>query len=64
MVKFCEDKCAVMRAKKGKILKSDTSSKINNIKIKPIMEGETYKYLGQDENITPNGLANKEKSFI
>ena len=47
-MKFGEDKCAVMRAEKGKIINSDTPLKINNLKIKPIIEGETYKYLGQD----------------
>ena len=35
--------------------------KINNPKIKPIIEGETYKYLGQDDNITCSGPVIKER---
>ena len=54
-MKFGEDKCAVMRVEKGKIVNSDTPLKINNLRIKPIIEGETSKYLGKDESITYSG---------
>ena len=60
-MKFGEDKCAVIRAEKGKIINYDTPLKIKNLKIKPIIEGETYRYLGQDENITYSGPVNKER---
>ena len=50
-MKFGEDKCRVMRVEKGKVINSDTPFKINNLKIKPIIEGETNKYLGQDEKM-------------
>ena len=60
-MKFGEDKCAIMRVEKSKIINSDTPLKINNLKIKPIIEGETYKYLGQDENIAYSGPVNKER---
>ena len=40
-MQFGADKCAVMRVEKGKIINSDTSLKINNLKIKPMIEGET-----------------------
>ena len=50
-----------MRVEKGKIINSDTPLKINKLKIKPIIEQETYKYLGQDENITYSGPVNKER---
>ena len=59
-MKFGEDKCAVMRIKKGKIITSDTPLKINDLKVKHINEGEIYKYLGQDEN-TYSGPVNKER---
>ena len=35
--------------------------KINNPKIKPIIEGETDKYFGQDENITYSSPVKKER---
>ena len=60
-MKFGENKCAVMRIEKGKIINSEAHLKINNLKIKPIKEEETYKHLGQDENITCSGPVNKER---
>ena len=60
-MKFGEDKCTVMRVEKDNIINSDTPLKINNLKIKPIIEGVTYKYLGQDENINYSGPVNKER---
>ena len=61
-MKFDEDQCAVMRVEKGKIINSDAPLKINNLKTKPIIEGETHKYLGQDENITYSSSVNKERN--
>ena len=58
-MKIGEEKYAVMRVEKG--INFDTPLKINNFKIKPVIEGETYKYLAQDENITYSGQVNKER---
>ena len=60
-IKFGKDKCAVMRVEKSKTFNSDTPLKITNLKTKPIIKGETYKYLGQDENIAYKGRFNKER---
>ena len=59
MVKFGEEKCAVMRVENGKIINSDKSFKINNLKIKRNRR-RNLKYLGQDENFTYNDSVNKE----
>ena len=34
---------------------------MNGLKIQPIKDGESYKYLGQDENLSYNGPVNKER---
>ena len=34
---------------------------INHLTIQPVANGDSYKYLGIDENITYNGPLNKEK---
>ena len=34
---------------------------MNNLTIKPVKEGDTYKYLGIDENISYHGPINKER---
>ena len=59
-MKFGQDKCAYIRIEKGK---NTTSSAIvmNGLTIKPIQEGESYRYLGQDENIAYEGKINKER---
>lgn len=59
-MKIGEAKYAVMRVEKG--INFDTPLKINNFKIKLVIEGETYKYLAQDENITYSGQVNKERA--
>ena len=53
-MKFGEDKYTVMRAEKGKVINSDTPLKL-------IIKEETYKYLGQEENIIYSGLVNKKR---
>ena len=34
---------------------------MNNIRLNELPEGDTYKYLGQDESVGYNGQLNKEK---
>ena len=49
-MKFGQEKCAYIKIEKGK--NTTTSAiEINGLKIKPIQEGESYRYLGQDENV-------------
>ena len=49
-MKFGQDKCAYIKIQKGKNT-TTTPIEINGLTIKPIQEGESYRYLGQDENI-------------
>ena len=60
-MKFGEDKCAFIKIEKRNINSDETNIKMNNLTIKQIQEGESYKYLGQDENISYVGKVNKEK---
>ena len=57
-----EDKCAYLRTEKEKTVKSEPIE-INQLKIQPIDEGDCYRYLGIDENMSYNGMLNKEKSL-
>ena len=59
-MKFGQDKCAYIKIEKG----NNTTTaliEINGLTIKPIQEGESYRYLGQDENIAYKGTINKER---
>ena len=58
-MKFGQDKCAYIKIEKGKNT-TTTPIEINGLTIKPIQEGESYRYLGQDENIAYEGTVNKE----
>ena len=59
-MKFGQEKCAYIKIEKGK--NTTTSAiEINGLKIKPIQEGESYRYLGQDENVAYEGTINKER---
>ena len=60
-MKFGESKCAYLKIQKGLIKQSAQNPEINNVCIKPIKEGESYKYLGQDENLRYVGSLNKER---
>ena len=44
---------------KGKIVESHEVIVINGVTIKPLKDGDSYKYLGQDENIGYVGPLNK-----
>ena len=59
-MKFGQEKCAYIKIEKGK--NTTTSAiEINGLKIKPIQEGESYRYLGQEENVAYEGTINKER---
>ena len=59
-MKFGEKKCAFLQIEKG-IIKKSSPLNINHLTIQPVADGDSYKYLGIDENITYNGPLNKEK---
>ena len=59
-MKFGQDKCAYIKIEKGKNT-TTTPIEINGLTIKPIQEGESCWYLGQDENIAYKGTINKER---
>ena len=56
-MKSGECKCAYL-----KIKQSVQNLEINNVCIKPIKEGESYKYLEQDENLGYVGSLNKKRT--
>ena len=58
---FGIDKCAYMKVVKGKQVSNLQSLEMNDTVMQPIEEGDTYKYLGQDENINFDGPINKER---
>ena len=60
-MKFGADKCAVLHIHKGKIVKEQEPISINGLTITPLCEGDSYKYLGIDENISYDGPLNKER---
>ena len=59
-MKFGQDKCAYIKTEKGKNT-TTTPIEINGLTIKPIQEGESYRYLGQDKYIAYEGTINKER---
>ena len=50
----------LLKFKRRKIKGNHLSLMLNNVTIKLIKEGESYKYLGIDENIPFDGAATKE----
>ena len=52
-MKFGEEKCAFLQIEKG-IIKKSSPLNINHLTIQPVADGDSYKYLGIDENITYN----------
>ena len=59
-MKFGEEKCVFLQIEK-EIIKISALLNINHLTIQPVADGDSYKYLGIDENITYNGPLNKEK---
>ena len=60
-MQFGEDKCAYLQIEKGKVMRNLKPISINGLTIKPIEEGDNYKYLGIDQNISCNGPINRER---
>ena len=58
---FGDDKCAYQQIQNGKLLKCTNNLEINQLSVKPMKEGDTYKYLGIDENIGYVGPINKDR---
>ena len=59
-MKFIEENCAYIKIEKEKNTKT-LAIEINGLKMKPIQERESYRYLGQDENVAYEGAINKER---
>ena len=59
-MKFGEEECTFLQIEK-RIIKTSSSLNINHLTIQPVADGDSFKYLGIDENITYNGPLNKEK---
>jgi hypothetical protein len=59
-MQFGQEKCAYLHIERGSIVESQPIV-INQLTIKPVAEGEYYRYLGIDEDISYNGPLNKEK---
>ena len=57
---FGTNKCVYLKIVKGMIAGDGEPLVINNLTIKSVKEGDTYKYLGIDENIGYHGPINKE----
>ena len=58
---FGTNKCAYLKIVEGMIVRDGEPLVVNNLTIKPVKEGDTYKYLGIDENISYHGPINKER---
>ena len=60
-IKFGLDKCAYIYIERGKRKSPGTKLTINNIEITELESGDTYKCLGQDEDIGFKGELNKQR---
>ena len=60
-MKFEQSKCSYMAVERGKITAATEPITINNVTITPMKEGDSYKYLGQDENLGYFGPVNKKR---
>ena len=56
---FGESKCAFLAIDKGKIVESHEVIVMNGVMIKLLKDGDSYKHLGQDENIGYMGPLNE-----
>ena len=61
---FGIDKWACVKVVKGKQVSNLQPLEMNDIVIQPIEEGDTYKYLGQDENINFDDSINSIRKNI
>ena len=60
-MKFGVDKGAFFQIEKSKLIQNPETFIINDLIIKPLPIGDTYTYLGIDENITYDGPMNKAR---
>ena len=58
-MKFGESKCAYLQIERGRVKVNSENIKINNLNVQQVKEGESYKYLGIDENISFDVTTNK-----
>ena len=59
-ITFGDNKCAYQEIQNGKLLQCKSNLEINQLSIKAMKEGDTFKYLGIDENISYVGPINIE----
>ena len=60
-MEFGADKCAYLNIEKGQRTPLNETISMNGLDLKELEDGDSYKYLGQDENIRYEGKLNKEK---
>ena len=53
----------ILPLKRDNSKRIDNVLKINGVKVQQVDEGECYKYLGEDENISYLATVNKERVF-
>ena len=61
---FETNKCAYLKIVKGMIVSDGEPLVMNNLTIKPVKEGDTYKYSGIDENISYQSIKKEFRSNI
>ena len=60
-MKIAQSKCSYMAVERGTITAATEPIMINNVTINPMKERDSYKYLGQDENLGYVGPVNKKR---
>ena len=58
-MKFGESKCSYMTIERGNVTAATEPTTINKVNTNPVKEGDSYKYLGQDENFGYGEPVNK-----
>ena len=61
-MEFGESKCSYMEIRRGRAVTSAAALEMNGVKISPVRDGDTYRYLGVDESVTYSGPLNKERA--
>ena len=56
-----DEEHAYQQIEKEKLINNTEELQINDLKIKPIQEGNSHKYLDIDEDISSAGLVNKTR---
>ena len=59
-MEFGADKCAYLRIQKGERTSLGSVLEMNGLELSELKEGESYKYLGMDEDIAITGEIDKE----